>query len=382
MAQKDVYERVCGFYDFILGETPMRERLAEVMRELASADDLEAFFLLPFAGALPLSKLGRNARKAGMTFEEAEDKLERLASEAFVMAYTGPQGRMYERGNAIFISEQQVRKAGDAPVGQFFAEFYNVVVETTAGNIPTKTPYYRVLAAEGTLTHDTTSRTIVVDEVIPDPRGVLPVDILTQMIKNDSRLIGVAECYCRKTKQIIGEPCEHPLETCLVFNDLADSLITMGTARKIDVDEALNILWDCEAQGLVHNVDNCLGEIRSLCNCCACSCPVIKTWNAGQTNAQGPSRFVATYDAGKCVQCTRCVMRCPTTARQMVDGHLVYDAAACLGCGLCVSACSEAANSLMLRDRQTKIPADRDALYGKITREAIVGMAKKKLFGQ
>ena len=81
-----------------------------------------------------------------------------------------------------YSSPSSKRIAGDAPVGQFFAEFYNVVVETTAGNIPTKTPYYRVLAAEGTLTHDTTSRTIVVDEVIPDPRGskslVSPVSIL------------------------------------------------------------------------------------------------------------------------------------------------------------------------------------------------------------
>ena len=82
-----------------------------------------------------------------------------------------------------YSSPSSKRIAGDAPVGQFFAEFYNVVVETTAGNIPPKTPYYRVLAAEGTLTHDTTSRTIVVDEVIPDPRGVLPVDALLTKLR-------------------------------------------------------------------------------------------------------------------------------------------------------------------------------------------------------
>ncbi|MDY7041462.1 MAG: 4Fe-4S binding protein, partial [Chloroflexota bacterium] len=236
--------------------------------------------------------------------------------------------------------------------------------------------------AEPTVKEKSPSRTIVVNEVIPDPRGVLPIDVISEVIRQEASLIGVAECYCRKAKHIIGEGCDYPLETCLVFNELAQTLINNNIAREIDYAEALDIIWQCEELGLVHNVDNCREGIQGLCNCCSCCCVVLRAWQLGQTNASGPSRYVVVFDEDKCTLCENCVSRCPTPARAVRDGRLVVDAGTCVGCGLCVTACQQGANRMVLREEQPKIPKDHDSLYSKIGREAIVGMVKRRVFGR
>ena len=142
-------------------------------------------------------------------------------------------------------------------------KFYEFVL----GPLPRRDEFKRTL--QDTVTADELRvfwppKVIVVDEVIADPSGVLPIDVVSEMIRRDARLIGVAECYCRKTKRIVGQGCEHPLEACFVFNELAQTLIHNGLARQVEYDETMRIIWECEERGLVHNVDNCREEIRSL----------------------------------------------------------------------------------------------------------------------
>lgn len=382
MASKDVYEDLAKFYEFTLGELPARDELKRAIQDTVTPEELDAFFLLPFAGPIAQDKLEKKARKARIPFETLRTRLDRLASEGYVLSYDTPDGPAYERGNPIFMTEQQVRKQEDTPRRTAYARFFDTVMERGSGAVPTKTPYYRVLPVESTLIQETQSRMVVVDEVIPDPGGVLPIDVISDMIREDTTLAGVAECYCRKAKRIVGEGCDQPLETCLVFNQLAQTLIENGFARQIDLDEAMDIVWQCEEAGLVHNVDNCVAEIQSLCNCCPCCCAVLKTWARGQTNAGAPSRYVVAYDAGPCTRCEACISRCPTDARAIQDGRMTINAAACLGCGLCVSACQQGANRMVLREAQTKIPQTRSELYGKIGREAIVGIVKNRILGR
>ncbi len=381
MASKDLVEDLCKFYEFTLGALPDREELKQAIQDTVTTEELAVFFMLPFAGPIALEKLESKAGKASIPASELRGRVNRLASEGFALVYDTPEGTVCERGNPIFMTEQQVRKQEETPQRTVYARFFDTVMERSAGAVPTKTPYYRVLPVEATVTRETESTTIVVDEAIPDPRGVLPLDIVSEMIK-DASPIGVAECYCRKTKRIIGEGCEHSLETCLVFGPLAQTLIANNFAREIDHDEAIDILWRCEEEGLVHNVDNCMAEIQSLCNCCPCCCAVLKTWAQGLTNAGAPSRYVVSFDTDKCTLCEACISRCPTDARAIQDGHMVINPESCLGCGLCVSACPEAANRMVLRETQRRIPKTHDALYGKIGREAIVGIVKNKILGR
>lgn len=377
MAERDYYEDLCSFYEFTLGEIPNRNELKEALRKTVAAEDLDVFFLLPLSGNITLTKLGK---KAKVPPDELREKLKRLASEGLIMAYKTENDHAYERGNPVFMSEQQVRKKEETPQRTFFARFFNILIEGEAGStLPTKTPFYRVLPAEPAVTKSSELRTIDINVVVPDPRGVLPIDIITEMVKKDSALIGVAECFCRKTKKMVGEGCGHPLETCFVFNELAQTLIEHGFARKIEYDEVIDILKDCEARGLIHNVDNCEVQIQSLCNCCSCCCVLTRSIMRGATNTGAPSRYVVDFDPETCISCETCISRCPTGARSVVDEKVVVDTDRCIGCGLCVTTCPTGASKIVLREKTGKIPGSHAELYNKIGREALVSFAKRKI---
>ncbi|NIV39006.1 MAG: hypothetical protein GWN58_59170, partial [Anaerolineae bacterium] len=51
-----------------------------------------------------------------------------LASEAIIMAYTVDGERAYERGNPVFMTEQQVRRPEDTPRRAFYAHFFNKIL--------------------------------------------------------------------------------------------------------------------------------------------------------------------------------------------------------------------------------------------------------------
>jgi electron transport complex protein RnfB len=379
MPTRDRYEDLLKFYEFIMGPLPGRDKFKRTLAQTVTTENLEVFFLLPLLGHIPRSRL---ERKAKMPPAELKAKLDRLASEGLIMAYTVEGEAAYERGNPVFMTEQQVRKPEDTPRRAFYARFFNSILRgefTPAA--PTKTPYYRVLPVEATVIGEQGGRLIPVDVEIPDPRAVLPIDVVSDMIRRDARLIAVADCYCRRARRLVGEGCDHPLQTCLIFNKGAETLIEHGTAHRIDVDEAIDIVRRAEELGLVHNMDNAEGEIGSLCNCCSCCSILLTSWQRGLTNADSPSRYRVAFEVDRCTLCQSCLDRCPTGARAARDGRMTTDDDLCLGCGLCVTACQQGANHMALRERQARLPRTADELYARIGREAIVGMAVNKVLG-
>lgn len=380
MMKKDYYEDLCKFYELMVGTIPDRDSFQEALIKTVAAEDLEIFFKIPTSGNILFSKL---LKKSKIPDEEIRKRLENLASEGFILEYKTDKGDAYERGNPVFMSEQQVRKSQDSPQRRTYVKFFNALIDGELREaVITKTPYYRVLTAEQAISTPSELRTIDIDVALPSPGEVLPIDIITEMIKKDGALIGVADCFCRRTKKDVGEGCEYPVETCFVFNELAQTLIKHGYAREIDYEKTILILKNCEEKGLVHNVDNCSKDIRSLCNCCPCCCILLKSVKKGVTNAEAPSRYIVQFEGEKCKNCGTCISRCPTDARVSTDDRVDVDLEKCIGCGLCVTTCPNGANRMVLREKPQKILSSWRKLNEKIGKEAMVSILKKKIFGK
>jgi len=375
MAEKNQYEDLVRFYEFQLGKMPHRSEFISALQSTFSKRDLQIFFLLPFLGMIPQEKFEKKAARVGIPAEELHTAVKRLAPEGMIDTYVAPEGRVYGRSPVIALLEFQVRLKEDSPMRAVCAKVMDAFIEGAVDVIPTKTPYYRVLPVESTLIG--TEKDIPVNKAVPDPREVLPIDIVSEMVKKE-KIIVVADCYCRSTKKLLGEDCGHPLETCFYFNELALVKLETKYARQIDADEAIHILHECEKAGLVHNVSNCEGKIQTLCNCCPCSCAVLKGVVRGQKNVGAPSRYHSILVEEKCTLCNKCVEVCPMGVFSIAGEKLVLQADRCIGCGHCVSVCPDEALYMTKRDKYPKIYSDNDALFRKINAEAFVGLALKK----
>ncbi|MCJ7625672.1 MAG: 4Fe-4S binding protein [Anaerolineaceae bacterium] len=375
---KDLYADLMKYYRFMVGKIPKEDSFLAAIKATVTHDDLRVFFLLPFTGSIQGTKLAKKAEKANITSEELHARTKHMLAEGFVQRYTKSGEYAYERGNIAFMSEQQVRKHEDTPRRRAYAEFMDALIEGETGDVPNRTPYYRTIPVESTISAVPQIGEYPVNRPIPDSRAILPIDIASEMVKAEP-LIGVADCYCRSARLQVGKECEHPLETCLVFNEIAETLIDAGIARKIEHAETLNILQNCEEAGLIHFVDNVEGHIKSMCNCCACSCVIMSVVKRGGTNAGGVSRFIVSHTEEICEQCGTCAQICPTNALLYDNQHLSIQTEKCIGCGLCVSRCPNGALQLIPREKYAKIFPTNDKLWSHITRESVLGMALNKL---
>lgn len=383
MSKKDFIQAYINHFSMQTGDAPRQEKLEWAIRETLSEKDLQLFFLLPFSGAITPERLARKASRAGFTQQEFQASLSQLHMEGFLISYVAPEkDRVYERAFVTFTIEQQVRRRRGTEVGAAYGEFWDGLSELT-DRMPSKTPYFRVLPVEATVTEGKGSRRMIaVGEAIPDTRAVLPIDVISEMVRKEP-LIGVSECYCRLAKDNRGEEaCPYPRETCFTFNELAQTLIETGLARQIDAEEAIDILHNAEAHGLIHNVDNCQGHLKALCNCCPCCCPAINSYKSGVRNVNAASRFRAVCSESVCTNCGVCVEICPLDAIKAGQEYPVFMTTKCIGCGLCVSNCPDEAIHMELQAEQPKIPLTNDALWSTIRREAILTMAKEKIFGR
>lgn len=379
---KDLYQDLLRYYCFAIGELPDKDKFLQAMKETVSPEELRVFFLLPFNGAISERKMLSRAKRAGIDEEELNERALRLVEQGMIMRYTRPEGRTYERANIVHMSEQQVRIKEDSPRRRVFAALMDAAIEGEVGLTPNRTPFYRVLPVEETLVGE--RKQVDLDQVVSDPRAVLPLDIASEMVRAEP-LVAVADCYCRAARRIVGKDCGHPLETCLTFNELAETLLEAGLARRIGHAEALQILQNCEREGLVHFVDNAEGRIRSLCNCCPCSCILLSVLKRDQGNAGGPSRYVIRYSGEAFPDLALCARVCPMDALSY-NGALTVNHKRCIGCGLCVSRCRELGHEgvlrLVPRGKYPRIHRSNEALWKQITRESAVGLVLNKFKGK
>jgi Na+-translocating ferredoxin:NAD+ oxidoreductase subunit B len=210
---------------------------------------------------------------------------------------------------------------------------------------------------------------VPVEQEIASNEISMPFEQVSSIIENGESW-AVNDCICKKEHELLGEPCERPMEVCLAIAPIPNFFTEdhpMG-ARAITKKEAYDILKLSEEKGLVHLTSNVETGHYFICNCCSCCCGILRGVNkyAGATGVN--SNYYAQINADECVSCGVCAdERCQVFAIEEGDDAYEVIKEKCIGCGLCVSTCPSEAIS-MIRKNEADIvlpPVDEKEWYAR-----------------
>jgi ferredoxin len=369
---EDIYERLAHHLAALEMGMPYREGLVDILKENFTPLEAEVALALP-TSVIPLQTVGIDeiARRVILSREELEKTLEKLAERGLLFSGTTDEG---EKGYALQQSgygfpQTFFWKGEDTPHARNMANLIvryfdrKVVQESLEGSKQTRAMRY-----------------IPVGKIVEtDVQGVYPYHMAEKVVEQ-ADVIAVAHCPCRMSAQFIGRGCEHPTEVCLKFDDIALYLIERGLARQINKEEALDILKKSEEAGLAHFVDNALGDIKHICNCCGCACVYLHNFKRRKIprDMLVDCYFIRYTDEESCTGCGDCVEICPVDALTLEDGLSRVDEDWCIGCGVCVLQCDTGAAKLKPRpDKTGQQPLPRFVeLHKRILEEKSPGVSK------
>jgi NAD-dependent dihydropyrimidine dehydrogenase PreA subunit len=185
---------------------------------------------------------------------------------------------------------------------------------------------------------------------------ILPYDDVRAILEG-AKSFRAMDCICRVQQQRVGRGCALPLRNCLSFS----SRESAPGPHIVSREEALAILDEAEAAGLVHTVSNVRDGVSYFCNCCGCCCGVLRgitEW--GLENSVAHANYLATIDPDECTGCGTCVERCQVNAIAEQEGVTAVCREKCLGCGLCVTACPTGAAALHPKPEAEIVPPPVD----------------------
>jgi ferredoxin len=234
----------------------------------------------------------------------------------------------------------------DAEFAQLFEDYYR---QSFSAALTVKPAFHRV---------------IPVNETIRNDMEVQPFESATTIIEN-AEAWGVADCICRVQKTLIGDPCDHPVDVCMIFNSRPGAFDENPDIKALSKDGAYETLQRAADAGLVHSVSNSKDGHTYICNCCTCSCGILRGMaELGIANVVARSAFVNTVDPELCVGCEDCVSFCQFDALSLEahDPYIQISDMRCVGCGVCVPVCPDGALSLVRRpDEDVRpVPASHD----------------------
>lgn len=328
MDEKDIYVRLREFLDALPTGFPQTPDGLEIriLKKLFAPEDA-ALFLHLAETPEPVDAI---ATRSGIDAGELAPALADMAAKGLVF-------REHDNGQPLY-------RAFPFIIGIYEFQL-NTLDRELAEMIEAYLPHFGMaLAVAGVKT--TQLRVAPVKTAIDAASPVAPYNRIRDLVRQEE-VIAVQECICRKEQGLLDNPCEYPREVCFGFGSFGQYYIDNNMGRRIDPEEAMEILDKAEAAGLVLSPSN-TKDLVGLCSCCPCCCPTIRFAKM----APRPADLFKTYyrsqiDAEMCTSCLTCIDRCPMDAIQEGEGASEVIAGSCIGCGLCVSTCPEAAISLV-----------------------------------
>jgi Fe-S-cluster-containing hydrogenase component 2 len=335
----DAYQRLAQHLDALPNGYPATEEGTElrILARLFTPEEASVAACLRQTPELPAQIAGR----VGGDAVALAGQLKSLARRGLINVKRTPDGLAY--GSLPFVVGIYENQLGaiDAEFARLFEDYY-------------KQGFGRVMAFSPEV-----HRVIPVEESVRKGMEILPFESAASILAT-ARAWGVFDCICRKQKSLIGEPCEHPIDVCLTFNEKPGAYDNHQVIQAITQEQALATLQRAAEAGLVHTVSNSQEGVNYVCSCCTCSCGILRgIADLGLANVVARSAFVNQVDEERCVGCELCLDACQFDAL-FFDQVARVDAARCMGCGVCGPACPEEALSLVRRPEEEIAPPPAD----------------------
>jgi electron transport complex protein RnfB len=350
MTDQQVYTRLREFMDQLptgFPETPSGVEI-KILRKLFTTEEAELFMKLK----MEPEDVESISRRLGENAVDLAPRLEEMAQKGLLF-------RTYKGETVCYQAFQFLIGLYEFQLNTIDREFAELAEEYI--------PHYGLsMALAGVKTQQL--RVAPVQSSIDPSSSVAPYNQIREMVRGQE-VIAVSPCLCKKEQELLGHPCDRPLEVCLAFGSFARYYIDNGFGRRIDESEAIAVLDKAEEAGLVLSPSN-TQELAAICCCCPCCCPSLRFGRlARQPRKTFRTEYMAAIDASLCSACGTCLDRCPIEAIDDSGDVMSVREERCIGCGLCVASCPEAAISLTHLPIEEAPPATFDDTFEQIRRE-------------
>lgn len=328
MAENEIYQALAAHLDAYpqgFPATQSRKEL-EILAYLFSPEEAQFALHLSLAYT-PMSEL---VEQAGISQSECQALLKSMTAKGLINMRRGTSGvEVSMPPFVVGFYESQVHRM-DATFAQLFEDYYQEA-------------RHEMLAVDPQL-----HRVVPVNASIKTDVEILPEEQVSTLLSR-KKAWAVIDCICRKQKALLGQACDHPLRVCLVMSDTPGAFDNVPVMDAMDLESALQVLDMAAQAGLVHTVSNRKGDISYVCNCCTCSCALLRgIAEAHMSNVVARSAYFARVDEELCIGCGECEAMCQFNAISIGQVALI-DRNICTGCGVCTRACPEVAITLKRR---------------------------------
>ena len=275
------------------------------------------------------------ANRIGLTAEEAEAKLTKMAKRGLLWSYKEGEKSLFRLAPFVVGIYEAQLESMDHELAHLVEEY--LANGGAVGIMKPQPALHRVVPAQRSVKSE----------------WILPYDDVKAILLQ-SKTFHLRDCVCRVQQDYISRKCDFPLRTCLSFS----SFDRPPHPLDISKEEAIAFLDKAEEMGLVHTVSNVMKGFGYVCNCCGCCCGILRGINEwGIENSVAYANYYAIIDPEECVGCGICRKRCQVHAISEQDGISVVNVKKCIGCGLCATGCpNEAAKLVRKTDKEVVSP--------------------------
>ncbi len=358
---EDIYVKLCERLNKNVVKRPPIVSVLNLLRELFTEEQAKLAAEMPL-GAHTLKRL---AEQLNRDEAQLENMLETMADEGimFVAKRENNEKEYSVPPFAPGIFELQYLKGEETEKAR---KRFHLIAETHKELSAMADDLFKDVEAANKKMGSPGLRTLAVEEELPSNTEIATWEKISEIMdQEDSFAVGT--CTCRHEAKFEGDPCKIdgvPMEACVYFGKVADYIVDRKFGKRYSKEELLDLLKTCEKHGLIHTINNFLGDNIVLCNCCGCCCQIMKPMLKHRgLNRIGGSNFAAVVDPETCTGCEECVDLCQVEAIEMEDDKAKINPDYCIGCGNCVSQCPSGSLSLV-RCSDYKPPKQREDVVG------------------